>query len=170
MYCSVQETRRSDSVQVQSEFGQKRELTRNGSRRQEIVDRKKRCEGRQKVQSTRDWCGRAFELDGSSRVRVVGEIYAGSTPREGPSYKQIIPATLLSASRGSACASRIRRRSDAGRLTRIQTDTSPFVYIYIQAPMPGFARRTTHARCFSFPLHSAAVDTHVCHRANTTRK
>ena len=29
---------------------------------------------------------------------------------------------------------------------------------------------TIHAKCFSFPLHSAAVDTHVCHRANTTRK
>ena len=42
--------------------------------------------------------------------------------------------------------------------------------ITTQAPMPGFVQATTHARCFSFPLHSAAVDTHVCHRVNTTRK
>ena len=42
------------------------------------------------------------------------------------------------------------------RQTDRQTDRH-LSFIYIQAPMPGFARGTTHARCFSFPLHSAAV-------------
>ena len=64
---------------------------------------------------------------------------------------------------------RDRRRVDR-RVTCGQTEVGVPERIVVQAPMPGFARGTTHARCFSFPLHSAAVDTHVCHRANTTRK
>ena len=40
--------------------------------------------------------------------------------------------------------------------THTHTDRQFELYI-VQAPTPGFARGTTHARCFSFPLHSAAV-------------
>ena len=123
-------------------------------------------------------------LNSAEMLFGVLEIFARERKRvrsagNGVVVGEVTKTITVSLSRlmNSACANQIRPRSDSPSLRNARTDGHTdrqtdrhLSFIYIQAPTPGFARGTTHASCFSFALHSAAVDTHVCHRANTTRK
>ena len=115
---------------------------------------------------------------------AVPEIFAHERKRVGSAENRVVVGEVrktttisLLTPMNSACASKIRLRSDSPFLRNAPTDGHTdrrtdrhlfFMYIdKLQCPaLPG----GTHARCFSFPLHIAAVDTHVCHSANTTRK
>ena len=111
-------------------------------------------------------------------IRICGDFKPLNRIMVVDQYPIPIPTEMFSSLAGGKLFSKIDMKDDYNQLQVdeecqkwlvINTHKGLFKYRR-QAPMPGFARGTTHARCFSFPLHSAAVDTHVCHRANTTRK